>query len=63
MSFLAKKLQRKNRMFYYHYAAASVALICLIGSLFFIYNQTMINQDELLVATTLKLTVPLQTSS
>ncbi|WP_446776146.1 FecR family protein, partial [Macellibacteroides fermentans] len=52
--FLAKKLQRKNRMFY-HYAAASVALICLIGSLFFIYNQTRINQDELLVANDIKI--------
>ena len=52
--FLAKKLQRKNRIFY-RYAAASVALICLIGSLFFIYNQTRINQDELLVANDIKI--------
>lgn len=54
LEFSAKELQRKNRIFY-RYAAASVAVICLLGSLFLIYNQSGISQDELMVVNDIKI--------
>lgn len=52
--FSAKKHQRKNRIFY-RYAAACVAIISLLGSLFFIYNQSGISPNELMVANDIKI--------
>ena len=52
--FSAKKHQRKNNIFY-RYAAACVAIISLLGSLFFIYNQSGISPNELMVANDIKI--------